>query len=179
MSTLNLDVIEPRLRRVWFAGDPEPAVGQKVLVVGTVWMRHPQLRWIAAPGGNGAPGLEWRRLVDSEYCAAIEVFDDEPYKPYGNLIRTPAAAPAPASQPSATVERGGLEAAYRDQSDHHERRQDMRNHVGDSSGYARCDGSSLDWGASRPVAEIPALLRCKKRGCKELWPTTAGSGVTA
>jgi hypothetical protein len=167
---------EPRRRRVWFAGDTEPTIGQKVLVAGQVWMRHPQLRWILAPGGNGCQGLEWRRLINDDHTQAIEVFDDEPYKPYGGLIRTPPTAatvnpvpPKPTADPA--VER---EAAYRDQGDYGtERRQDMRCHVGNDDGYALCDGSPLDWAAARPLSQIPDVVRCKKRGCKQHWPEVA------
>jgi hypothetical protein len=71
----------PAQRRVWFAGDPEPEIGTRVLVAGQVWTRHYQLRWILEPGGNGCPGVEWRRLWrrlnDERIIPLVEILTGE------------------------------------------------------------------------------------------------------
>lgn len=76
----------PTRRRVWFAGDPEPRAGQRVLSAGRVWIRHPQTRWIL-PGDHGALGLEWERLNHDPEFPVVEVFAHEHVDHTGRLVR--------------------------------------------------------------------------------------------
>jgi len=52
-------------------------------------------------------------------------------------------------------------------------------HVNDGRGQAKCSGAPLDESLKRPLAEVPAQSRCRRRACARHWPQARPSEVVS
>ncbi len=103
---------------------------------------------------------------------ATPVYAHDPHCNTGHTAG-PQACPPARTGPNRAKTDDEVWAGYKDQSylSRVERGEHVRCHVARPDGAAWCTGDILDDSWQRGLAEVPEHMRCKKRGCKQRWPS--------